>query len=171
MWPVLLFALAASFGLGAWLGAPYVPILGQDRRKLLELTNLKPGQTIIDLGSGDGRLLYAAASQGINGIGYEINPLLVLISTIVCWRYRSRVKIHLANFWQQPLPKADAIYVFLIDRYMTKLKHKLVSDITEPTLVVSYVFALPTVQPIRTNATAAVYQFPLAHPIAKAKSV
>ncbi|QQR53234.1 hypothetical protein IPG36_04085 [bacterium] len=160
MWPFIILALVASFGLGAWLGAPYLPILASDRRQLLALANLKPGQTIIDLGSGDGRLLFAAAKQGIRGIGYEINPLLVIISRIVCWRYRTLVTIHLANFWQIKLPPADAIYVFLIARYMPKLEQKLRRDITQPTLVVSYVFALPESKPIRQNATSAVYQFP-----------
>lgn len=160
MWPLVLFVLVIGFGLGAWLGAPYVPILASDRNKLLELADLKPGQTIIDLGSGDGRLLYAAAKQGLKGIGYEINPLLVLVSRLLLWRYRTQVQIHWANFWHMKLPPADVIYVFLITRYMARLEQKLTTEIAHPTLVVSYVFALPESDPIRQNDTAAVYQFP-----------
>ena len=59
--------------------------------------------------TGDGRLLRTAASRGIRGIGYEINPLLVLISRLVCWRYRRLITIHLADFWRVQLPPADAI--------------------------------------------------------------
>lgn len=140
---VVLLLVSGAFGLGAWLGAPYLPILRRDHQALLDLCELRAGQTLLDLGSGDGRLLRYAASRGINCIGYEINPLVYAVSLIVCWRYRSRITIHLANFWSVKLPPADAVYVFLIDRYMRKLDHKLSAEITRPTPVVSYIFDIP----------------------------
>jgi 16S rRNA A1518/A1519 N6-dimethyltransferase RsmA/KsgA/DIM1 with predicted DNA glycosylase/AP lyase activity len=106
---LILLLIVLPFGIGAILGAPYLPILRRDSDRLLKLAGLKPGQTLIDLGSGDGRLLKAAAAQGIRCIGYEINPYLVFISRLVCWRYRHLVTIHTADFWHTPLPPADAI--------------------------------------------------------------
>ncbi len=151
--------LALTFGLGAWLGAPYLPILRRDAEPLLDLANLKPGQTIIDLGSGDGRLLRAAARRGARGIGYEINPVLWLISMAVCWRYRRQVTLKLANFWRVTLPSADVVYVFLIDRYMAQLEKKLSQELRTPTTVVSFVFALPTRHHSASTATAWLYRF------------
>jgi SAM-dependent methyltransferase len=140
-------------------GAPYVPILKNDSNDLLKLTQLKPGQTLIDLGSGDGRLLRAAAAQGIRCIGYEINPYMVIISRLVCWRYRHLVTIHTADLWQTALPPADVIYIFMLERYMDRLDAKLSAEITQPTRVVSYVFQFPN-RPF-TNRTdhAYAYQF------------
>ena len=154
-----LLIVSLMFGLGAILGAPYLPILRRDSTKLLDLAALKPGDTLIDLGSGDGRLLRSAAARGIKSIGYEINPMLVLISRIVCWRYRNLVTIHLADFWHATLPPADTIYVFLIERYMQKLDQKLAREIHQPTRVVSFVFELPGRKPIKQNTNTHVYEY------------
>lgn len=159
MLPLILLLIVVPFGLGAVLGAPYVPILRRDAKKLLELAKLKPGQTLIDLGSGDGRLLRAAAKQGVTGIGYEINPYLVIISRLVCWRYRRQVTIHTADIWRTKLPRADIIYVFLLDRHMEHLHQKLLADISAPTIVVTYIFQIPGQQPIRQTHNTFVYQY------------
>ena len=155
-----LLILALFFGLGALMGAPYLPILRRDQASLLELCELKPGQTLLDLGSGDGRLLRLAASRGIRGIGYEINPLVYLVSLVVCWPYRRLIKLHLADFWQVRLPEADVIYVFLIDRYMAKLDRKLIAELKRPTPVVSFVFKIPGREPVKSTRNAARYEYP-----------
>lgn len=156
---LILLVVVGAFALGALLGAPYLPIMRRETQGLLALAELKPGQTLIDLGSGDGRLLRAAAAQDIRCIGYEINPFLVLISRIVCWRYRRLITIHLANFWHVKLPPADIIYVFLIDRYMARLDRKLTAELTQPTRVISFVFAIPGRTPARHNANTYIYEY------------
>ena len=156
---LIVFLIVLPFGVAAIIGAPYVPILSRDSRALLAFADLKPGQTIIDLGSGDGRFLRAAARQGYRGIGYEINPFLVLISRIVTWRYRHLITIRLADFWKTNLPPADAIYVFLIERLMPKLDQKLAKEISRPTPVVSFVFTIPGRTPEATLRNAARYRY------------
>jgi predicted RNA methylase len=156
---LIALAIVLPFGIGAILGAPYVPILHRDSRRLLKLAGLKPGQTLVDLGSGDGRLLRAAASQGIRCIGYEINPYLVWVSRIVCWRYRKLVTIHTADIWHTRLPDADVIYIFILDKFMARLDEKFTAEITKPTKVVSYVFKLPGRTPIEETSNTYVYQY------------
>lgn len=160
IWLWLIVVVALMFGLGAWLGAPYLPILRRDAEPLLALAGLEPGQTLIDLGSGDGRLLRVAAKQGVIGIGYEINPLLVLISRLVCWRYRRLVTIHLANYWPVTLPPADVIYVFLIQRYMRRLDDKLSRELIGPTRVISLAFKIPGRPIVASTKSAYCYQYP-----------
>jgi hypothetical protein len=157
IWILLLIVL--PFGIGAILGAPYVPILHRDSEQILKLTGLKPGQTLIDLGSGDGRLLRAAAAQGIRCIGYEINPYLVWVSRLVCWRYRRLVTIHTADIWHIKLPPADAIYIFILDRYMARLGEKFSAEITQPTKVISYIFELPNRKRVLKTHNAYVYEY------------
>ena len=159
MLAVLLLLIVVPFGVGAFLGAPYVPILKRDSNRILKLAGLKPGQTLIDLGSGDGRLLRAAAAHGVRCIGYEINPYLVLISRIVCWRYRKLVTIHTANIWTTALPPADVIYIFIQDRYTAKLEAKFESEISTPTKVISYVFELPHRKPTHVTHNTFIYEF------------
>jgi ribosomal protein L11 methylase PrmA len=156
---VIIAAFAFIFALGAWLGAPYLPTKKPQITTALQLLNLKAGQTVIDLGSGDGSFLLAAAQLGIKGIGYEINPLLALISRLRTWRYRKLIDIHLANFWHEKLPEADAIFVFLIRRYMTKLDKKLQIELKKPTLVASYTFKIPGRQYIKSKSGVYLYEY------------
>ncbi len=156
---LILLAVTLPFAIGGIIGAPYVPILVRDRKKALDLAELKPGQTLVDLGSGDGRLLRTAAGRGIRGIGYEVNPFLVFISRIVCWRYRKLVTIHTADFWHTKLPPADAVYVFILDRHTARLTRKFEAELTQPTTVVSYVFELPGKKPVRRTRNTYVYEY------------
>jgi len=134
---VLCFAAVLLFG------APYLPTLKQQQQTALSLLNLKAGQTLLDLGCGDGRILLAAAKEGIYGVGYELNPLLFLVAKVVTWRYRKLVKIYLADFWQIDWPNIDGIYVFLLKKYMVKLNNKIVQINCKNIKVVSYAFEIP----------------------------
>lgn len=134
---VLLFGFVVAFG------APYLPTLAPRTRDALTLLDLKPGQTLLELGCGDGRVLLAAARQGIHGIGYELNPVLVVIARLITWRYRHMVRIRWGNYWRVPLPPADGIYVFLLDRYMSKLDTKITQEQQGSIRLVSYAFAIP----------------------------
>lgn len=155
---VLLVIIFGLFALGAVLGAPYVPILRKSGNDLLDMVDLKKGATIIDLGSGDGAFALQAAERGYQVIGYEINPILVMVARIRTFKYRKQVAIYLRDFWRVELPEADAIYVFLIDRYMQKLGDKLKAELKRPTLVVSHVFRIPGLKPIKENQNTTVYK-------------
>jgi SAM-dependent methyltransferase len=151
-----------GFGVGPFVGAPYLPVLKREVGSLLELADVKPGQLLLDLGSGDGRLLLAAAKRGVRGLGYEINPLLYCIAYFKCWPYRHLVKLRLANYWTVKLPAADIIYVFLIGHYMEKLDQKLQREVTRPTKLVSFVFEIPKKQPVRRTRNSFLYLYPTA---------
>jgi len=159
IWILSLLLVTGAFAIAGVAGAPYVPIRRRDSRSLLDIAKLKPGQTLVDLGSGDGQLLRLAAARGIRCIGYEINPVMVLVSRLVCWRYRRLVTIHLANLWQVKLPPADAIYVFLMPRFMSRLDRKLQSELTRPTTIISYVFEIPGRQPTSHGAGSYIYHY------------
>lgn len=159
--PLILALMVVSlcFGLGAWLGAPYLPVLSRDIEALLDLAKVGAGQTVVDLGSGDGKLLRAAARRGAIGIGYEINPIVYAISWLLCWPYRKRIKLYMRNYWQVPLPACDVVYVFLIDRYMSKLDAKILSETSKPVKLVSYVFKVPGRTPKYSSHNAYVYLY------------
>lgn len=69
---------------------PYEPTVGQDGKdvvwvptptvtveKMLDVAKLAPGDFVMDLGSGDGRNIIAAAKRGVRGLGVEYNPEMV----------------------------------------------------------------------------------------------
>jgi precorrin-6B methylase 2 len=100
IWILLLIIILAFQFVVLFLGAPYVPTLHKQREIALDLLKLKPGQTLIDLGCGDGAMLIEAAKRGIKVVGYEINPLLVFIAWARTRRYSKNVKIIRGNFRQ-----------------------------------------------------------------------
>ncbi len=122
-------ALVIVFGFVVMFGAPYLPTLNREVEDALDLLDLQPGQTLLELGSGDGKVLLAAAKRGIHSVGYELNPLLVLWTKIRCWRYRSLVRVYAKNFWTAEWPHYDGAYVFLLQKYMKKLDKKIIQSL------------------------------------------
>lgn len=155
-----LFLVTALFAVGAVLGAPYLPTLKKEGEVALDMLNLRKGQTILDLGSGDGSFLLQAAKRDINGTGWEINPLLVVFSKLRLWRFRKKVKVYWRNMWRTKLPTVDAIYIFGIERYMGKFERKLKNELKKPTLVACFTFKLPTAKETIVKKGITVYRLP-----------
>jgi 16S rRNA A1518/A1519 N6-dimethyltransferase RsmA/KsgA/DIM1 with predicted DNA glycosylase/AP lyase activity len=141
-WFILLIIILSFQFVVLFLGAPYVPTLHKHRENALDMLKLKPGQTLIDLGCGDGAMLIAAAKRGIKVVGYEINPLLVCIAWIRTRRYGKNVKIIQGNFWQKKWPQADAVFVFLTERYMERLNQNMKNRFKNPVKLVTYGFSI-----------------------------
>jgi SAM-dependent methyltransferase len=120
---------------------------------------LRPGQTIVDLGCGDGQIARLAAERGWRVIGYEINPILALIARLRCRRYQGRVKIYWRSFWSGRLPACDGVFVFGIERIMPRLSQKLSAELKGGTRVVSYAFRLPGRKASRQRGALFLYEF------------
>jgi predicted RNA methylase len=56
---------------------PFVPTPQEVVDKMIELAGVKKGDTVYDLGSGDGRIVITAAKKGARAVGFEIDPDLV----------------------------------------------------------------------------------------------
>lgn len=132
--------LALAFGGVLLRGAPYVPTLDAQGRAALELLGLKPGQTLLELGSGDGKMLVLAAQAGLNAVGVELNPFLVVVSWLRTWRYRKQVRIIWGDFWQVTWPECDGVFVFLLDKFMPKLDKRM-REVKKP--LASFAFKIP----------------------------
>ena len=139
--------VGACFALVTLRGAPYVPTLTKQLETSLKLLDLRPGQTLIELGSGDGKVVLAAARQGIHVVGYELNPLLVVFSRLRTWHYRKTVKIVWGDYWQANWPPTDGIFAFILPKYMPKLNKKVMQQYNGPVKVVSFAFEIPGKRP------------------------
>jgi hypothetical protein len=128
-------------------GAPYLPTLQPQVQAALTLARLKPGQTLLELGCGDGKVLIAAAQQGVHSVGYELNPLLYVLCRLRTWRYRQYIRIIWGDFWKSPWPAANVIFVFLLPKYMDKLDKKIMQYNHKPVKLVSFAFEIEAKQP------------------------
>ena len=156
---IALVIVILCFGFVLLFGAPYLPTMSKQIDTAFQLAKLKSGQTIIELGSGDGRVAVAAAKRGANVIAYELNPLLVIFSKLRCFRYRKNIKIIWANFWNVDLPEADIIFTFLLPKYMTKLDKKLSEYKHKPVMFVSYAFEIPKKKPFAKKNGVFLYKY------------
>lgn len=159
---IIVGCLILLFGAVVVRGAPFVPTHRRTIRTALHILPLQPGDTIIDLGSGDGGFLKAAAKQGYRAVGYEINPLLCLLAWIRCLHLQPKVTIKLRDFWLAEIPpETKAVYVFLAGPYMKHLQRKLAATMAareEPLIVISYGFAIPGYLPKKISEGLYMYQ-------------
>lgn len=141
---IALSLLILSFLLPVLFGPPYVPTLRLNIKAALDLLDLKPGQTLIDLGSGDGRVLIAAAKRGLYAVGIEMSLLLVIVSYIRTRPYRKQVRIIWGNYFYTHWPQADGIFSFMIQYQMRKLDERIERwRADKPVKVASFAFQIP----------------------------
>jgi SAM-dependent methyltransferase len=160
IWVALgLVVLIVCFGGVLLAGAPYLPTLGPQVQAALELADLKAGDTLLELGCGDGKVIIAAARQGINVVGYELNPLLALLAWLRTRRYRRQVRIIWGDFWRQPWPAANAIFTFLLPKYMPKLNKKVIQYPHKPVKLISFAFEVPQLKPAKQKAGVYLYKY------------
>lgn len=156
---VALLLLILCFGGVLLFGAPFVPTMEAQISAALNLADLRRGQTLLELGCGDGKVVIAAAEQGITVVGYELNPLLATIAWLRTRRFGKQVTIIWGDFWRFDWPQSDAIFVFLLQRYMPKLDKKIMRYPHKPVKLVSFAFTIPERQPDNHRAGVYLYNY------------
>ena len=155
----LVIALCMCFAFVVFFGAPFLPTLKPQIKVALDLLDLKPGQTMLELGCGDGRVLIAAAERGIIGVGYELNPILAFIAWVRTRRYGRQVKVVCGDYWHVKWPPADAMFGFILPRYMSKLHKKIMQYPNRPFLVASFAFTIPEKKPVKAQRGVYLYEY------------
>jgi ribosomal protein L11 methylase PrmA len=120
---------------------------------MLELAQVKKGDTVYDLGSGDGRIVITAAKKyGARAVGFEIDPDLIKQS-------RGNIKKEglekLAEIREQDILTVDLSPVSVLTMYLLpsvnlKLKPKILSEMKPGSRVVSHAFDMGDWKPDKT---------------------
>lgn len=147
-WYLLLFLIVgATVIMGIYLvlttisAAPFVPVPRAAINTMLKLADLKPTDALIDLGSGDGRIVFAAAKSKAGCIGVEINPLLYWYSRIKKFVLgMNNVEFRREDLWKSDVSAATVITIYFIPSRMDKLQEKLQKELRPGARVVSYKF-------------------------------
>ena len=119
---IVVAILVLFFGGIVAVGAPYVPSHNSDVATAFDtLYQLSKKDTVVDIGSGDGRVLRAASRRGAKAVGFELNPLLWLISRLLSVR-DPRVSVQLRDAWTAAFPDdTTLVYAFAVKRDARKL--------------------------------------------------
>ncbi len=142
---IILLILTVWIGAPLLRGAPFVPTDRKHVEVMLRLAQVGLGTKLVDLGSGDGRIVIAAARLGAEAVGIEVNPILVVISR---WRIKragvqDRAKVYLKNFWQADLSEFNVITLFGIGKIMPRLEKKFLAELKPGAKVASFAFQFP----------------------------
>ncbi len=136
--------------------APYVNSPEHAVDKMLQMANLHAGETLYDLGCGDGRILIAAAKRfKVNAIGVEISNHLVkrAAENVKKAGLQNQVKVVHGNFMKTDLSPADVVTLYLATTANESLRPNLEKYLRPNTRVVSYDYPIPGWKPVDTSAT------------------
>lgn len=144
----LLLALAGTAALPAVARSerdadvPYVPTPPEVVEGMLDMAELKPGERLIDLGSGDGRIPRAAALRGASALGVEIDGGLVARARSLTRLdgLEERARFVRDDLFTVSLRDADVVTLYLLSHVNERLKPKLLSEMKPGARVVSHAF-------------------------------
>jgi predicted RNA methylase len=108
---------------------------------MLKMADLKAGEVMFDLGSGDGRaVIIAAKTFGARSVGVELREDLAkkALGTVHDNRLEDRVTIVNADMFNINLSEADVVYLYLTTSANEKIRPKLESDLKKGARVVSH---------------------------------
>jgi hypothetical protein len=150
---IFYLAFGVFFPLGR--GAVYVPSSREKTSQMSEMAEVTAGERAVDLGSGDGRVVIELASRGAEAEGYEINPVLVLLSRMNIRRagMQSRAIIHWGSFWRADLSACAVVIVFQGSFVMRRLESKLRKELPHGARVITDYWRLPGLAADATRGT------------------
>jgi SAM-dependent methyltransferase len=139
----------------------YVPEVGQQGKdvvwvptppelveKMLDLAKVTSKDYVIDLGSGDGRNVIAAAKRGARALGVEYNPDMVALSNRLAAEagVTERAKFVQGDMFEADFSEATVLAMFLLPDNLTRLKPKM-EKLKPGTRVVLNTFGVPGWRP------------------------
>ncbi len=136
--------------------APFVGTPEHAINKILEVANLKPGETLYDLGCGDGRILVAAAQRyKVNAVGIEISETYAKKAAEKAKHagLQDRIKVIHGDFMKTDLSGANVVTLYLATAANDTVRPNLERYLKAKTRVVSYDYPIPGWRAIDTYDT------------------
>jgi len=118
--------------------------------QMLELSELKPGEMLYDLGCGDGRILIMAAEKfQARAVGVELNENLYkeALGKVKAKGLEDRVRIIQGDLLDQNLRPADVVTLYLLSSANEKIRPRMEKSLRNGSRVVSHDFKIPGWKP------------------------
>ncbi|XP_066500176.1 adenine nucleotide translocase lysine N-methyltransferase isoform X2 [Hoplias malabaricus] len=143
LWSI--FALPGFRKVPINLKVPYLPSSATQTQNVMRLLHGRAG-CLADLGSGDGRLVFAASSLGFHCTGFEINSILTSYARVRArWMGIPATTARFVNedFWKTDLSEYKNVTVFLAPGVMDVLARKLEEELGDDARVIACRFPFP----------------------------
>jgi SAM-dependent methyltransferase len=134
--------------------APFVVSPEHAVDKMLQMAQLKSGETLYDLGCGDGNILIAAAQKyKVKAVGIELSDHLARTAAerVKKAGLQNEVKVIRGNFMHTDLSGADVVTLYLATTANASLRPNLERYLRPNTRVVSYDYPIPGWKPVNTS--------------------
>jgi SAM-dependent methyltransferase len=130
-----------------WVPSPEATV-----EKMLDIAKLTPKDYVIDLGSGDGRNIIAAAKRGASGHGVEYNPDMVELSNRRAKEagVADKARFIQGDMYEADISKATVLALFLLPENLRRLKPKF-EALPPGSRIVSNTFSIEGWEPIYTE--------------------
>lgn len=125
------------------LDVPFVPTDEAVIEAMLDLADVGPNDVLYDLGSGDGRILIAAAmNRNTRGIGIELDPLRIADAMEEAGHAGVEYLVDFLeeDFFEADLSEATVVSLYLLQSVNLQLRPKLLSELRPGTRIVSHAF-------------------------------
>jgi tRNA G37 N-methylase Trm5 len=132
---------------------PFVPTPQEVVDKMIELGGVKKGDTVYDMGSGDGRIVITAAKKGAKAVGFEIDGDLVKESreNIKKAGVGNLAEIRHQDILTVDLSPANVVTMYLLPDVNLKLRPNVLSQMKPGSRVVSHAFDMGDWKPDKTE--------------------
>ena len=153
-------ALAAAPGTFPDVPTPYLPSTEIAVDEMLRLAGTGPDDLVVDLGSGDGRVVIAAARDyGARGLGIEIDPKLVAESESNARRagVAERVAFRQGDVLAADYGEATVVTLYLLPGLVDKLKPRLLAELRPGTRIVAHDYGFSDWKPDRSVVISKTY--------------
>nr|XP_020668420.1 protein FAM173B isoform X1 [Pogona vitticeps]XP_020668421.1 protein FAM173B isoform X1 [Pogona vitticeps]XP_020668422.1 protein FAM173B isoform X1 [Pogona vitticeps] len=130
---------------------PFVPATSKQMEYVLKMLKGRHG-SLVDVGSGDGRIVIAAAKVGFRAVGYELNPWLVWYSRYQAMRegVHQNAKFYISDLWKVNFSQYKNVVIFGVPQMMLPLGEKLGEELQQDARVIACRFPFPHWSPTHT---------------------
>ena len=136
------------------ISAPFVTTPSDVVERMLSLAGTGPADFVVDLGSGDGRIVIAAAKQfGAKSLGLELDPKLVQLSreNARAAGVAGRTEFRVEDVLRADFSQASVVTVYLLPGLMAQLSPLFLDNLKPGSRVVTHAFVLPSWKPDRVE--------------------
>jgi len=135
------------------LDAPYLATPPEVVEAMLDLAGLMPGERLVDLGCGDGRILVGAARRGATALGVDIDPQRVAEAeeAVRAAGLVQRASVRQEDLFATSLADADVVTLYLLAHVNEWLQGKLLAELRPGARIVSHNFPMRDWEPAATR--------------------
>ena len=150
-WLVIGWGLTAGTGWAQERYSPFVPSDMTNVERMVKLAGLKAGDVVVDLGSGDGRIVFTSlkANPKVTGWGVDLDAGLVEKTNAAAKAqgFGNRAQFFHRNAFDADLSKVDVIYMWLWTEVQQMLRAKILAEARPGTRVVTNLWGMGTWEP------------------------